>query len=193
MFSLLQRCTEHKPSMTMPSSSRCSSSSLSTSTPPPSTWLSLKEGETWVTQTWFGNVEHFVPDSILTLSSLFVWVGLWVTPPTMGPCLGWEMKMWVYNLPANVKWRKYSRSLQLCFYTNRFHRVISVCVFTLCCSVVPGAASLNWLSNFSSSWWESNSSTTFRSSLSRTFPAQASVNYWKCYAVRRILSLPAFS
>jgi len=48
VFSLLQRCTEHKPNTTTPSSSRCSSSSLSTSTRPPSTWLSLKEGETQV-------------------------------------------------------------------------------------------------------------------------------------------------
>lgn len=42
---LWQRCTEHKPSTTTPSSSRCSSSSLSTSTRLPSTWLSLKAGE----------------------------------------------------------------------------------------------------------------------------------------------------
>lgn len=45
-----------------------------------------------------------------------MWVGLWVTQQTMAPCLGWEMKMWVYNLPVNAKGRKYSRSPLLYFY-----------------------------------------------------------------------------
>lgn len=170
LFSLLQRCTEHKPSMTMPSSSRCSSSSLSTSTRPPSMWLSLKEGETGVTQKWWRNERHVVPNKILTVSYFSVWVGLWVTQPTMAPCLGWEMKMWVYNLPVNAKGENIPDPCY-CIFILKLLCAISVCFCVSShCSVVPGAASLNWLSNSSSSWWESNSSTTSRSSLYRMFP-----------------------
>lgn len=62
------------------------------------------------------------------LTYFSMWIGLWVTLPTMGPCLGWEMKMWVssftvlliYNFTINVIGKKYYRSkhgskMWLCF------------------------------------------------------------------------------
>lgn len=46
----------------------------------------------------------FVLSKIWTIFELSycVCVGLWATQQTTAPCLAWEMKMWVYNLPVNA-------------------------------------------------------------------------------------------
>lgn len=68
------------------------------------------------------------------------------------------------------------------------HICLFLCVFTLSCSVVPGAASLNWLNNSSSSWWGSSSSTTFRSSLSRMFSVhKTDIPVWLFWEIRHLL------